>query len=487
MFENNEKGSFGCYSDIGKFSAMKYYTIVNKDKFLHKDLNKNTNSHFSNPEKEINEKETLNFTKSIFDKIPKKKFIKLKKIICEPEKDLEELEEKKKKFSKFKYHKHNHKEITNIILKRKLIKKYDPSSTKYNPKLEYIYKKILGPPIFNSMTGRNDRKLFFGIHLFHSNSSPNYLTKDNKIKKKYVNDVCKKIVPILEYNSSNNINKNLNKSNHKKNQKEKLPLKNSQKGNKPNNYNNSYEKLNLTKEKKKNYSLNKNKKYYKTIDFSKITSREYVYYINRNREEPTEFILPNYDYVSPKCKTMIKYNKQSYSEKKRKEFKGLDFSTYIDFSKGFNKINNNKESQTFSFDKMISRPDQKTLPSFMIRNGINFINNITNKSLEMNNFSNSRFLTCYSSFEKKSFNTKINMNLLCYNQKKEFSEIIKKLNRNKSISHFLKFYKRNYNYLDENNIDNKIDGITFKSYKNNVKLPEKEYNRFSIKFKDNEC
>ena len=190
MFENNEKGSFGCYSDIGKFSAMKYYTIVNKDKFLHP--KKNTNSYFSNSEKEINEKEALNFTKSIFDKIPKKKLIKLKKIICEPEKDLEEIEEKKKKFSKYKYHKHNHKEITNIILKRKLIKKYDPSSTKYNPKLEYIYKKILGPPIFNSMTGRNDRKIFFGIHLFHSNSTPNYLTKDNKIKKNMLMMFAKK-------------------------------------------------------------------------------------------------------------------------------------------------------------------------------------------------------------------------------------------------------------------------------------------------------
>ena len=221
-----------------------------------------------------------------------------------------------------------------------------------------------------------------------------------------------------------------------------------------------------------------------TIDFSKTPSREYINYLHRNREISNEYINPNFDLIYPKSISMVKYNNNFTKRKNRNynEFEGFNFSSYFDITKSFYKINNNKEGKKIIFDHMTSRPYQNnSLPVFMIRNDRNSINSITNKTLEMNNFSNSNFMTNYSSFDKKSFNNKINKNLK-KNQKNSFNNC-NKLTKNKSSSYLFKYYLNNFEDDSLSKLEDKIDGITFKTYKKKVNLPREEYNRFILNVK----
>ena len=499
MLENNEKGSFGSYSEAGKNAAMKQYIIVNKNKFLCGNKKKLKNIDLMFNFKSIDNDIPLN---SNFKKIKHKINIeKSEKLLCKINKNDTKEEENINniKESKYKYHIQNHKDIINMIIKKKGIKKYDPSSAKYNPKLEFIWKKILGPPIFNSMTGRNDRQSF-GFYFPKSNSASSILNKDHKIKKKYSKGkICKRVIPFIE---NNNLNQKKIKKlgfERKRNLKQNFTSSNEYFGEndftesqikKNIDYNNNNVQSNslIKKVNEKTTSFsNKSKIYKNTIDFSKTTSREYVNFINRNREDPTEYVFPNYNAINPKCITLIKYHKNTNKSKiiKYKEFDGFDFSYYNDKSKCFNKINNNKEGQKIIFDNMSSRPFAKSsLPSYMIRNDRNSVNCFTNKSLEMNCYRNSKFLTDFSSFKWKSFNKKINMNTNNNSvEKKNVKPYFKKLSKSYSIPNFIKFFRSPFNHLSEDDIGEKVDGITFKIIKKNINIPEEELNRFKIKFK----
>ena len=136
MFENNEKGSFGSYSSFGKYAAMTHYAIVHKKEFLkpNKEKIKHFDKFFDNQKNE--DDDNLNsHIYSIFDNIhPKIQYNRNLKI-CKGEDD-EKNDNKIKKNNKmnieednnennnvnkelYKYHKQNHKEIFNLILKKK--------------------------------------------------------------------------------------------------------------------------------------------------------------------------------------------------------------------------------------------------------------------------------------------------------------------------------------------------------------------------------
>ena len=518
MFENNEKGSFGSYSSFGKYAAMTHYSIVHKNELLngHKEKIRQIDKFFENQQND--DDDNLNSQiYSIFDtikpKIPLNKILK----ICEVEDDENDdnlINKNNKKTivnindnnnlnkELYKYHKKNHKDIFNLILKKKGIKRYDPSSVKYYPKLEYIWKKVLGPPIFSTMTGRNDRK-FFGYNFPNSNSSPFILNSNNKKNKKdNEENICRKAISLLE-NISNKEKKKSNSQKENRNKNGRLNEKifptstyffNNKEIIKKIKLNkkiisnlkksNSEKKINFNKKKdllKNNEFPNHNTT---TIDFSKTPSREYINFLHRNREISNEYINPNFDLIYPKSISMVKYNNNFTKRKNRKynEFEGYNFSSYFDISKSFYNINNNKIGKTIIFDHMTSRPYHNTsLPVFMYRNDRNAINSVTNKTLEMNNFSNSNFFTNYSSFEKKSFNNKINKNLN-NNQKNNFRHF-NKLIKNNSTSYLFNYYLRNYEDDSLSKLEDKIDGITFKTYKKKVNLPREEYNRFILNVK----
>ena len=515
MFENNEKGSFGSYSSFGKYAAMTHYAIVHKKEFLkpNKEKIKHFDKFFDNQKNE--DDDNLNsHIYSIFDNIhPKIQYNRNLKI-CKGEDD-EKNDNKIKKNNKmnieednnennnvnkelYKYHKQNHKEIFNLILKKKGIKRYDPSSVKYYPKLEYIWKKVLGPPIFSSMTGRNDRK-FFGNNMSNSNSSPIILNKNNKMNKKFSKEyICRKAISLLENISNQDKKKDKNPRKEQRIKKAKINDKSCSTNSFLFNNKEIIQKIKINKkiisnlkksnsEKELNYNktdlLNNNEfpnHKTTTIDFSKTPSREYINFLHRNREISNEYINPNFDVIYPKSISMVKYNNNFTKRKNRNynEFEGYNFSSYFDISKSFYKINNNKEGKKIIFDHMTSRPKNNSLPVFMIRNDRNAINSITNKTLEMNNFSNSNFMTNYSSFDKKSFNNKINKNLK-KNQKNSFNNC-NKLTKNKSSSYLFKYYLNNFEDDSLSKLEDKIDGITFKIYKKKVNLPKEEYDRFII-------
>ena len=139
MFENNEKGSFGSYSSFGKYAAMTHYAIVHKKEFLkpNKERIRHFDKFFDNQKNE--DDDNLNSQiYSIFDNIhPKIQYNRNLKI-CKNEDD-EKNDNKIKKNNKiniednndynncnkelYKYHKQNHKEIFNLILKKKRNKK----------------------------------------------------------------------------------------------------------------------------------------------------------------------------------------------------------------------------------------------------------------------------------------------------------------------------------------------------------------------------
>ena len=180
------------YSHIGEASTKQYLYLLDKKKHLDrllkgKKLNKLVETDFINQEEkdvydELYEKDE--FEEDIFDKDYKNKYLQLleeqkqkyfnlKKscsfLTNSEEKEIKEnkLDENKKNYSKrklldkfendkFKYHLiHHHHDF---YLDKTLLNANgaEPACTSYNPKMEYIFKKIIYSPEFKKMSGRYD-------------------------------------------------------------------------------------------------------------------------------------------------------------------------------------------------------------------------------------------------------------------------------------------------------------------------------------------
>ena len=149
-------------------------------------------------------------------------------------------------------------------------------------------------------------------------------------------------------------------------------------------------KLNLAKKK-----MGSSKIYRSTIDFKKCLSREYIsnYKINHERKRIC-VVNPNYNSVEGKAKMLVLYKNESKKNNKNKinEFKGINLSDLYDFNKCYEKIYGNKLNKVPKFEKMISRPNDDKLPSYMkgIYNGMSSCIS-TEKSLILNNYSGQKF------------------------------------------------------------------------------------------------
>ena len=133
---------------------------------------------------------------------------------------------------------------------------------------------------------------------------------------------------------------------------------------------------------------------------------------------------------------------------------------------------------------MISRENDNndSIPSYM-KGVFNKISTfcITNKSLEMNHFSQGRFLDYFNNplFQKKSFNKIINLSLLNNNNKSnENCQKDKEYQIPKFNKHFLKtinFYKMNFDNLDNESDLRKFDNVTYKTIKKNCYLSKDDF------------
>ena len=488
MVENDIKGWYGSFSLAGKDSAEKYGISKIQDLLSEKTKKKVFKDFFSpdnNYNNNINDEEThekidifnsntsrtnlSNPNLQLKKSQSQKNNIIISSLIEKIEKN-NNIKKKQLKQEKFKYH------IQNIIRMNKKKKEEKnnlleegPSLSKYTPKMDYIWSRTLSGPKWESLTSRKFKCL-------NNNWEINNLPKSSIEECKCLVNMEKQTMrygfPIhhdlrfkyeKKYTPPKRNNFYLKKKIHIKNKsKNSSPKKNFFKTNilyKPNSL--LCDKIKLIP------------------DFKKTISRSKVNQIKQFEKLNSPSLIPNYSYVHERPIMMVVYDKTIY-KKKKNDFKGIDSSILYNIDKVFNKYNNHKKISVPLFKDMISRSNSNLnpLPSFMkgIYNKISS-NEITNKTLEMNNFENGKFFDGYNTFyPKKSFNKLINLSLL--NSDKVIEELNKSPNGkiDKSLNKTINYYKANYDkYLNENSLK-KFDNVTYKTIEKRNILKKRNLN-----------
>ena len=92
----------------------------------------------------------------------------------------------------------------------------------------------------------------------------------------------------------------------------------------------------------------------------------------------------NYDFIRDRVKMMVNYESHKLNNKRLKEFRGCENGEFLDTLKCFKVLKGEKNSG-INFGKIVSRPSNEILPSFMcgVHSRIAFNTNM-NKSLELN-------------------------------------------------------------------------------------------------------
>ena len=226
------------------------------------------------------------------------------------------------------------------------------------------------------------------------------------------------------------------------------------------------------------------KKGIKAPDFNKIISREYYFNLADKGSSLIPFSLPNFKLVRERPLTMVTYERPKYEKRKINYLQGIEPSMYNDHYKYIEYINNHMRCVPPNFNKMLARPkdDGSPLPVYMkgcvSREACNIM---TERSLKMNNFSEGKFRSNYTSFwPKTSFNKIINLNII--NSETFLSNLVGGGKNLKLMGHnvqkSLKFYNRNFKELMKEGMLTKFDNITFKTIRPNNKIESKELEKF---------
>ena len=256
-------------------------------------------------------------------------------------------------------------------------------------------------------------------------------------------------------------------------------------------------------------------------NFNKMLGRGYIHKLPLKIQMIHPQLNPNWNSIEPKCIMKVMYSNSLKNNKSMNKFKGINEEVTFDINKIYNNYNNHFKAKSFYFKKMIGRTNNKDgniLPSYMINiSNRNSCDNLNEKSLMMNNYSEAKFKDPISSFnQQKSFNNKLNMNKenlnisnieIKNNENDAFKIFMNMIRNNKknrkkkflipnqdfmSISYKSKlkelpeFYKIN---LDSITREKEIDGITYKTIKKTNKrneiLSDEDKKIFSINFDDN--
>ena len=517
MIENNAKGWHGSYSVVGRISAEKFHIILMKDEIIEeKNRRKKVNSFLfpsdsfeknnklKNPEEEVD----------IFEEIPnKKKSKKLKK------ENKDSFCSKKINLEIYRAHHLHHLEIERQIRKLKNHQYLFVNSMKYNPKMDLIWKRIISGPKWNTISGR-ERMNTLNYKQKKININ-NESIKNVKFKTKGKRINLKEQIKNKNYFSNKDISHsltntiNMNKQtargdlpiyyDHRIRNVKPFIIKNLKKVNikmndkgikKPKKLKNNL-RISLSNSNFKNLFHSKSTKIYnpskklsnnnnlslkttpsqdmKGINFSKTISRDQLNFIHRDREGFRPFFMPNYEFVEPRSVSMVSYTKKSSKKSNINRISGVEPNLFFDPIKVINKYNNHIETSTPNFKLMVSRGmDNSPLPSYMINKfDRNSLESITEKGLLMNCYLNSKFNKKFSTFyPKKSFNRLVNNKYL---QDEKFSQkcmnyIVKECFNNKKLRKYIEYYNKDVDYyLEQNNLKRNFDGVTFSTYKENVK------------------
>ena len=379
---------------------------------------------------------------------------------------------------RYKYHK-LHVEKLEKYRKLGILKRINDESQKavYSPRYGFIFKKINSGPKWSELTGRKEPKVVIDNRPF-SNLS---MIEINDGRKTILSSSSKKAEKTKTNFSMTNNLKKINVKNEKF-IKKRIIIKDEPKKTPSNKNNNSFsysKKKTIFKPISKN-TINKKRKYLKkwrsVPDFNSYLSREQVDKImSFNKVNPNDNLFPSYNFIESRVKMMVLYNRKSFYNKQF-FFKGIDTSEYYDANKTFNNLKGNKCS-ALEFNKMTSRPSDNILPIFMkgIHSRITF-DEQTEKSLEMNNYSNGKFLNLNDLLSNRSFNRYVNLSLL----KSNYIKPENIMNNSELISlskqmQELETSKDNIGKYLEGIKMNKFDKITLKSIsvrhkKNNIKF-----------------
>ena len=219
---------------------------------------------------------------------------------------------------------------------------------------------------------------------------------------------------------------------------------------------------------------------YEVPELSKATSQEQKEYI----KSFTKHLMPkttlNYNLILDRPLSMVVYKKSEKKNEKRKKFLGMDPSLNFDIDKIINKYNNHVMPESPNFNSMTSRPNDKSspLPNFMQKmfNRMS-VNNYNDKTLELNGYSEGKFLSSINSFfPKESFNNIINLSLLRGKDMRD--KIMQKYNENQigKIINKIGIKNKNYEKIILDGALDKFDKITFKT--DNKK---KKFNKILLK------
>lgn len=520
MVENDAKGWHGNFSSAGRNSAEKYNIPALKNKNHHKKLKIRDFFSSPEPEPEYDDEDALQQV-DIFSED-----YSSKPIPNSPSKINKSKSESTLDIDRYKYH---NKHLSEIVFGKK--KEPNPPCTRYNPKMDIIWRKTVTGPKWKTLQGRNDEiipdtKQLYATYEDDFEHCPKKgfidmnkqtmrsgfpVEHDLRIRyeKKFTpNKPSGKLIKKTTYkyssqsslsrrenvsNKSNDYNSNVSLASFNQDKFPKMLLKSK-------NFSTPQFNLNPFKKKSKNFQRDNtfisnttltslDQKCLLVPDFKKTLSRDDVNRVKSFQKINLPLNSPNINPVKSRPIMMVSYDIAQARKKINKKFKGVDHSISYNLDKLFNKYNNHKPVSVPLFKKMTARPmDDNPLPSFMrqmyTRAGANAT---TDKTLKMNHFADGAFMTGYSSFiNKKSFNKMINLSLL--NNDTSGTNLLDTKTDNKGLSQYLsksiKFYSKNYDELiSENQISN-FDKITLKGFKKNEmnSLPEKELEKFMINF-----
>ena len=219
-------------------------------------------------------------------------------------------------------------------------------------------------------------------------------------------------------------------------------------------------------------------------------SREQIDKIKNKKIKSIPFIFPNYNLVTDRTISKVIYSKPNENKRKIKIMKGIDSLINYNPDKIINKIDNHSETKVPNFSLMNSRYDNKNkskLPIYMQNlHDRKSVDSINEKSLKLNNFSNSKFLNPSNSFwPKRSYNNIVNLNLLknkSLNYGKYKDESLEK--QKNILKTELNFFYKDKNELIKEGALKRFDNITFKTICRKVKdnLNKKEIEKIIKKY-----
>ena len=394
-----------------------------KNNISPKEIKKETNFDFEELKEEIKKN-------NIYYKEEQEKKNKIIKDNLDKENINKEMNNKKLLFKgkKYKYYNEHIKRINkyqNEGIYKTMLKQQE---TSYLPKMDFIYKKIISGPKWETLCSRD----LFNLNKLNENKTINITcinnNKNNKIKKiKSRNTKHTNIKLITKKNNTDivnqfitNINNNNNNTNISTNNPYHSSLNNNNIKNNSNNiiltFDTKKNSLSLSDERaftpkdklliinptkillKPNNSVKnflKKTKYANWPDFKRSLDLEKIERKKKRLQKvPLSKIdlIPNFSYIEGNIKSFVNYKIKKIPLKRTKKFIGINSSEVLyDPTKTHEKIYGNKMKSVPLFFKMKSRPSDINLPSFMkgmySRLGLEISND---KTLKMNNYINSK-------------------------------------------------------------------------------------------------